>query len=47
MQGTSEESIIIPHIGGVETETLLILSKISEQKEFLNYILKKYGSEKP
>lgn len=47
MQTTSEESIIIPHIGGIETETLLILSKISEQKEYLNYILKKYGSEKP
>jgi len=34
-----------PHIRGVETETFLILSKISEQKEFLKNILKKYNAK--
>ncbi len=43
----SQSSMISPHIGGIETETLLILSKISEQKEFLNCILKKYNIRKP
>jgi len=42
-----QSSIISPHIEGIETETLLILSKISEQKEFLNCILKKYNIKKP
>ncbi len=36
----SQASIINPYVKGVETETLLVLSKISEQKEFLKNILK-------
>ncbi len=43
MLGASEavqSTMISPHVRGVETETFLILSKISEQKEFLKSILK-------
>ena len=50
MQGTSEavqSTIISPHVRGVETETFLILSKISEEKEFLKTILKKYNAKNP
>lgn len=43
----SQSSMISPLVEGVETEMLLILSKISEQKEFLNCILKKYNIKKP
>jgi hypothetical protein len=48
MQSTSAVAqlpIISPHVRGVETETFLILSKISEQKEFLKNILKKYKAQ--
>lgn len=48
MQSASEVAqlpINSPHIRGVETETFLILSKISEQKEFLKNILKKYNAK--
>jgi len=34
---------ISPHLQGVETETFLTLSKMSEQKESLQNILKKYN----
>ncbi|NMG83036.1 MAG: hypothetical protein GIS02_02385 [Methanosarcinales archaeon] len=44
---TFQSSTISPHVGGIETETLMMLSKISEQKEFLNRILKKYNIKKP
>ncbi len=50
MQSASEVAqlpIISPHIRGVETETFLILSKISEQKEFLKNILYKYNAKNP
>ena len=50
MQSASEVAqlpIISPHVRGVETETFLILSKISEQKEILNNILKKYNAKNP
>ncbi len=48
MHGASAQSAIIsPHVRGVETETFLILSKISEQKEFLKGILKKYNVKSP
>jgi hypothetical protein len=43
----SQASIINPYVKGVETETLLVLSKISEQKEILKNILKKYNVETP
>lgn len=43
----SQASIISPYVKGVETETFLILSKISEQKEFLKNILKKYKAKSP
>lgn len=39
-----QTSTIYPHVMGIETESLLILSKISEQKELLNSILKKYDA---
>lgn len=32
---------------GIETESFLILSKISEQKELLDHILKKYDAISP
>ena len=50
MHGVSEaaqSTIINPHVRGVETETFLILSKISEQKELLKSILKKYTANNP
>lgn len=50
MQSASEVAqlpINSPHIRGVETETFLILSKISEQKEFFKNILKKYNVKNP
>lgn len=50
MHTTSEAphaSAISPLVRGIETETLLILSKISEQKEFLENILKKYNVKSP
>jgi hypothetical protein len=50
MQSASEVAqlpIISPHVRGVETETFLILSKISEQKDFLKNILKKYNAKNP
>jgi len=40
-------STVSPHVKGVETETFLILSKISEQKDFLKNILKKYNAKSP
>ncbi len=43
----SEASILNPYVRGIETETLLLLSKISEQKEFLKNILKKYKAKYP
>ena len=39
--------IISPHLQGVETETFLMLSKMSEQKESLKNILKKYNAKSP
>ena len=50
MHGTSEavqSTTISPHVKGVETETFLILSKISEEKEFLKIILEKYNAKNP
>lgn len=48
MHSTAEASqAYIPHVRGTETETLLILSKLSEQKEFLKNILKKYSAKRP
>ncbi len=50
MHGVSEaahSTIISPYIKGVETETFLILSKISEEKEFLKTILEKYNAKNP
>ncbi len=41
----AQSTTISPHIRDVETETFLILSKISEQKEFLKNILKKYNAK--
>ena len=38
--------IISPHLQGV-TETFLMLSKMSEQKESLKNILKKYNAKSP
>ncbi|MFZ3383388.1 MAG: hypothetical protein WA144_05635 [Candidatus Methanoperedens sp.] len=38
---------IDPHVRGIETETFLILSKISEEKEFLKSILQKYNAKNP
>ncbi len=38
---------ISPYIRGVETETFLILSKISEEKESLGTILDKYKAKNP
>lgn len=43
----SQASIISPYVKGVETETFLLLSKISEQKEFFKNILKKYNAKSP
>ncbi|MCE8428872.1 MAG: hypothetical protein J5U19_10825 [Candidatus Methanoperedens sp.] len=43
----AQSPIISPHVRGVETETFLILSKISEQKEFLKSILEKYNAKNP
>ncbi len=40
-------STISPHLQGVETETFLTLSKMSEQKESLKNILKKYNAKSP
>ncbi len=50
MHGASEavqSKTISPHVRGVETETFLILSKISEEKEFLKTILEKYNAKNP
>ncbi len=44
---TAQSTIISPHVRGVETETFLILSKITEQKDFLKSILKKYKAKNP
>jgi len=43
----SEYQAINPHLSGLETQSFLILSKISEQKEFLKAILYKYAAKKP
>ncbi|MCZ7398393.1 MAG: hypothetical protein O8C62_01715 [Candidatus Methanoperedens sp.] len=43
----AQSTIISPHVRGVETETFLILSKISEEKEFLKTILEKYNVKNP
>ncbi len=43
----AQSSIISPHLEGIETETFLILSKISEQKELLKGILEKYNVANP
>ena len=40
-------STISPYLQGVETETFLTLSKMSEQKESLKNILKKYNAKSP
>ena len=45
--GAAQLPIISPHVRGVETETFLILSKISEQKEFLKNTLNKYNAKNP
>ncbi len=42
-----QSPIISPYIRGVETETFLILSKISEEKDFLKKILEKYNAKNP
>ena len=42
-----QASTVSPHVMGIETESFLILSKISEQKELLNSILKKYDAISP
>ena len=42
-----QASTISPHVMGIETESFLILSKISEQKELLDFILKKYDAISP
>ncbi|MDO9518398.1 MAG: hypothetical protein Q7J10_10180 [Methanosarcinaceae archaeon] len=42
-----QASTISPHVMGIETESFLILSKISEQKELLDLILKKYDAISP
>ena len=50
MQNASEaaqSTIISPHVRGVETETFLILSKISEEKELLKTTLEKYNAKYP
>jgi hypothetical protein len=50
MHSASEEAqstIISPHVRGLETETFLILSKISEEKEFLKITLEKYKAKNP
>ncbi len=50
MHSTSEaaqSTIISPYVRGVETETFLILSKISEEKEFFKTILEKYNAKNP
>lgn len=43
----AQPTIISPHVRGVETETFLILSKISVEKEFLKSILQKYNAKNP
>lgn len=43
----AQSATISPHVRGVETETFLILSKISEEKEFLKTILEKYNVKNP
>lgn len=43
----AQSTIISPHVRGVETETFLILSKISEEKDFLKTILEKYNARNP
>ena len=42
-----QSTIISPHIRGVETETFLLLSKISEEKELLKTTLNKYNANNP
>jgi len=43
----AQSAMISPHVRGVETETFLILSKISEEKDFLKTILEKYNVKNP
>ena len=43
----AQSTIISPYVRGVETETFLILSKISEEKEFFKTILEKYNAKNP
>ncbi|MGB8217090.1 MAG: hypothetical protein WCE94_07295 [Candidatus Methanoperedens sp.] len=43
----AQSPTISPYIKGVETETFLILSKISEEKDFLKKILEKYNAKNP
>jgi len=43
----AQPTIISPHVRGVETETFLILAKISEEKELLKNILQKYNAKNP
>lgn len=43
----SPTSTVGPYVKNVEMETFLILSKISEQKEFLKNILEKYNAKSP
>ena len=42
-----QSTIFSPHIRGIETETFLILSKISEQKDLLKNILIKHNAKNP
>jgi len=42
-----QSTIISPHLRGVETETFLLLSKISEEKELLKTTLNKYNANNP
>ncbi|MCZ7402899.1 MAG: hypothetical protein O8C61_11820 [Candidatus Methanoperedens sp.] len=42
-----QSTIISPHLRGVETETFLLLSKISEEKDLLKTTLNKYNAKNP
>jgi hypothetical protein len=42
-----QSTIISPHVRGVETETFLLLSKISEEKDLLKTTLNKYNAKNP
>ncbi|MFU8767369.1 MAG: hypothetical protein ACNA7I_06875 [Candidatus Methanoperedens sp.] len=44
---SAQSTLISPHLKDVETETFLILSKISEEKELLKTTLEKYNAKYP